>query len=158
MILPLQNLILFHHLSKFIFQRVEFSEPLIIDHRSVDVDWNFYLHRHFNFNFFLHLNRSVDIDGFVNINWFVDNHRFFVDRLINKYLFLDDLRYFDFFYDYFWNFLLDLYVFGYLDYFLYYSFGARNVFWYFYPDLNWFFHDKVSLFGYGFIIEPGFLF
>ena len=108
MIFPLQNLILFHHLSKLIFQRVEFSKPLVIDHRSVDVDRNFYFNRHFYFNFFLHLNRSVNIDGFVNIDRFVDDHRFFVDWLINKYLLLDYLRNFDFFDDDFWNFLLDL--------------------------------------------------
>ena len=158
MIFPLQNLILFHHLSKLIFQRVEFSKPLVIDHRSVDVDRNFYFNRYFNFNFFLHLNRSVNIDGFVNIDRFVDDHRFFVDWFINKYLLLDYLRNFDFFDDDFWNFLLDLYVFGYLNYFFYDSFRARNVFGYLYPDFNRFFHNKVSLFGYSFIIEPCFLF
>ena len=116
---------------------MELPEPFIVYHRSINVYWNFNLYWHFNLHFFLYFYRSVDIDRFVNKNWLVDYHWFFVDRFVNEHLLFNDLGYLDLFDNNLRYFLLDLDILRNLYYLLYNSFRSRNVLRDLHLDLDW---------------------
>ena len=107
---------------------MESPYPFIIYYWSINIHWHFYLNRHFNLNLDIFLDWPVNVNRFFYKDWLVNNDRIFIYRLLNEYLFLNDLGYFNFLdYD-FWNLFLNLHILWHFYYPLYNSFRAWNVF------------------------------
>ncbi len=153
-----EDLIFVHHAAKLVFLLLEFSDPFVIEYWPVDVDRYLDLYRYLHLNFLLYFDWSVNIDWFINIYRFVNDNWILVDRFLNKSLFLDDFRHFDFFYYHLWYFLLDLYVFRNLNYLLNNSFRSRNIFGNLNPHLNRSLNNQLFLLRYNSIIKVSFPF
>ena len=104
-------MVLFHHDTELILYLLEPSEPILVDHRSVNVDWHLYFIRDFNIDFPLDFNWTIYVYRLVNEYRFVYYYRISIDRLIYINGFLDNLLNLYFFYYDLRDFILDFYVF-----------------------------------------------
>ena len=107
------------------------SNPFLLDCRLVNIDRHLHRNLNWNFNSSFNFNRSIYINGLIDINRFLHNRWNFncFDDLPGRLV--DFYRYFLFYFN----------VLGNLDDLFNYFFRSRNMLWYFNNNLNWFLNN-----------------